>query len=147
MRKLIIVLLTALPIVWAPTGLAAQERSYEKAISESLQQMLDAWNRDDLDAHIAPYADSATWMTSNGLLRGRDAIRASLVKSFQRGTDLIGHLRFSDNEFHPLDTNTVMTTGAFHLSNLPSGREINGRSTLIWVRHGTKWSIIHDHSS
>jgi hypothetical protein len=40
-----------------------------------------------------------------------------------------------------------MTTGAFHLTNLPSGREINGRSTLIWVLRGGKWLIKHDHSS
>ena len=99
------------------------------------------------DAHIAPYADSATWMTGNGLLRGKDAIRASLVKSFQREGKLVGDLRFSDTEFHALDANAVMTTGAFHLTNLPSGREINGRSTLIWVRRGSKWLILHDHSS
>jgi uncharacterized protein (TIGR02246 family) len=146
MRHLI-TLLAFFPLVLGASELPAQQSSYESAISESLQQMLDAWNRDDLDAHIAPYADSATWMTSNGLLRGRAAIRASLVKSFQRGTDLIGELRFSDTEFHPLDTNTVMTTGAFHLTNLPSGRDLNGRSTLIWVRRNSKWLIIHDHSS
>lgn len=130
-----------------PYSLRAQQGSYEAAINASLQQMLDAWNGDNLEAHIAPYADSATWMTANGVLHGKDAIRASLIKAFQRGTDLLGELSFSETEFHPLDTNTVMTTGAFHLTGLPSGRDISGRSTLIWVRRGSKWQIMHDHSS
>ena len=147
MRRWITSLLVIMPIVFGGSALVAQDRSFEASINASLQQMLDAWNRNDLDTHVAPYADSATWMTGRGLLRGRAAIRASLVKSFMRGEDLVGDLRFSETEFRSLDTNTVMTTGAFQLTNMPSGKDINGRSTLIWVRRGTKWQIVHDHSS
>jgi hypothetical protein len=33
------------------------------------------------------------------------------------------------------------------VAKLPSGKDINGQSTLIWKRSGGKWQIIHDHSS
>jgi hypothetical protein len=41
----------------------------------------------------------------------------------------------------------MMTNGSFHLDSLPSGRTIDGQSTLIWHLDKGKWEIIHDHSS
>ena len=109
--------------------------------------MLNAWNADNLDAHIAPYADEATWTSPTGLLRGKPAIRESLVKSFQRGTDLAGRLKFDPPVFTRLGPDYMMSNGGFHLDSLPSGRTIDGQSTLIWHRTGGRWQIIHDHSS
>jgi ketosteroid isomerase-like protein len=57
----------------------------QSAIRSQLDQMLTAWNADDLEAHIASYADSATWTTSTGLLKGKPAIRETLIKGFRRG--------------------------------------------------------------
>lgn len=109
--------------------------------------MLTAWNRNDLDAHVSAYADSATWTTARGLLHGKSAIRESLVKSFKRGDDLLGDLSFGPSEFTRLGPDHMMTNGSFKVAGLPSGKDINGQSTLIWKRNGAKWRIIHDHSS
>jgi uncharacterized protein (TIGR02246 family) len=119
----------------------------EPMIRQQLQGMLTAWNADNLDAHIAPYADDATWTTANGLLKGKAAIRESLVKGFLRDGDLVGDLSFGSTEFTRLGPDYMMTNGSFHVANLPSGRTINGQSTLIWRRDGAIWRIIHDHSS
>jgi uncharacterized protein (TIGR02246 family) len=109
--------------------------------------MLAAWKADDLEGHIAPYADDATWTTATGLLRGKPAIRETLTKGFRRGSDLVGHLTFGPTEFTQLGPDYMMTNGSFHLDSLPSGRPIDGQSTLIWRRSKGKWEIIHDHSS
>lgn len=119
----------------------------QAAIQQELNAMLAAWNRNDLDAHMAPYAETASWTTSTGLLHGKAAIRATLVRSFQRGDDLLGELSFGQSEFRRLSADVMMTNGSFRVGGLPSGKDINGQSTLIWQRIGGKWQIVHDHSS
>ena len=143
MKKLFVLALLLLGI----TGAASAQDAAETAIQKELDGMLDAWNRDDLDAHLAPYADSATWTTSTGLLHGKAAIRETLVKSFQRGTELVGELSFGKAVFRRLGPDAMVTNGSFQVSNLPNGKAINGQSTLIWKRVGGKWQILHDHSS
>ena len=127
----------------APTDGAAAEA----AIQAQLSSMLTAWNADNLDAHIAPYADNATWTSATGLLRGEPESPEPLLKGFQRGTDLAGRLKFDPPVFTRLGPDYMMTNGGFHLDSLPSGRTIDGQSTLIWHRASGKWEIIHDHSS
>lgn len=144
MKKLL--LIAALLLVGAPT-LHAQEDNARTLIQKELDDMLAAWNRDDLDAHIAAYADSATWTTATGLLRGKAAIKQTLVRSFQRGSDLLGELSFGKSEFRRLSEDVMVTNGSFTVGKLPSGQDINGQSTLIWKRVGGRWQIVHDHSS
>jgi uncharacterized protein (TIGR02246 family) len=129
------------PVAQEPAGAA------ESAIQRELDAMREAWNRDDLDAHLAPYADSATWTTATGLLHGKTAIRETLVKSFQRGNELVGELSFGKAVFRRLGPDAYVTNGSFRVGNLPNGKDINGQSTLIWRRSGSKWQILHDHSS
>lgn len=140
-------LLTAVLLVIGMAGAASAQDADEAAIQHELDAMLEAWNRNDLDAHLAAYADSATWTTSTGLLHGKAAIRASLVKSFQRENDLLGDLSFGKAVFRRLGPDAMVTNGSFQVANLPNGRAINGQSTLIWKRTGKKWQILHDHSS
>ena len=143
MKKLIVFAMLLLGL----TGSAAAQDGAETAIQKELDAMLVAWNKDDLDAHIAPYADSATWTTATGLLRGRAAIRETLVRSFLRGSDLVGELSFGKAEFRRLGPDAMMTNGSFRVGNLPSGKSIDGQSTLIWKRIDGRWRILHDHSS
>ena len=144
----ILIALVAAACAGAPRPAATPADSgAEAAIQNQLATMLTAWNSDNLDAHIAPYADNATWTSANGLLRGKPVIRETLVKGFQRGPDLAGRLSFGPSVFTRLGPDYMMTNGSFHLDSLPSGRTIDGQSTLIWHRNGAKWEIIHDHSS
>jgi len=140
-------LLLALSVMACASAPRAADTGAEPAIRQQLQVMLDAWKADNLDGHIAPYADDATWTTATGLLKGKAAIRESLVKGFLRDGNLLGDLTFGPTEFTRLGPDYMMTNGAFHVANLPSGRPIDGQSTLIWRRDGSGWRIIHDHSS
>jgi uncharacterized protein (TIGR02246 family) len=139
-------LVATLLLTAGATMLPAQDNA-EALIQRELDDMLTAWNRDDLDAHIAAYADSATWTTATGLLYGKAAIKQSLVRAFQRGSDLLGELSFGKSEFRRLSDDVMMTNGSFKVGKLPSGKDINGQSTLIWKRIGGRWRIVHDHSS
>lgn len=142
-------LMLAMMLACSATVSRAQETATtaEIAIQHELDEMLAAWNRDDLDAHLAPYADSATWTTSTGLLHGKSVIRESLTRAFRRGDELVGELSFGKSGFRRLGPDAMMTNGSFKVGNLPGGKDINGQSTLIWKRTGGKWQIIHDHSS
>jgi uncharacterized protein (TIGR02246 family) len=134
-------------LLTATSGVAAAQDTPQAVIQRELDQMLAAWNHDDLDAHIAAYHDSATWTTSSGLLHGKQAIRQTLIRAFQRGSDLAGELSFGKSEFRILSDDVIMTNGSFTVSKLPSGKDIHGQSTLIWKRNGSRWQIVHDHSS
>ena len=144
MKKL---LLLAILLVMAAAPAANAQDNAQSLIQKELDEMLAAWNRDDLDAHIAAYADSATWTTSTGLLHGKTAIRQTLVRSFQRGNELLGELSFGPSVFRRLSDDVMVTNGSFTVGKLPSGKDINGQSTLIWKRMGGRWQIVHDHSS
>ena len=143
MKKL---LLIAGLLLSAVSGAQAQDNA-QALIQKELDDMLVAWNRDDLDAHIAAYADSATWTTATGLLHGKAAIKQTLIRSFQRGNELLGELSFGKSVFRRLSDDVMVTNGSFTVAKLPSGKDINGQSTLIWKRIGGRWQIVHDHSS
>jgi uncharacterized protein (TIGR02246 family) len=131
----------------ATASYAQKSDNAQALIQQELDDMLAAWNRDDLAAHVKAYADSATWTTSTGLLYGKAAITQTLTKSFLRGTDLLGELAFGKSEFRRLSDDVMVTHGSFTVAKLPSGKDINGQSTLIWKRIGGRWQIVHDHSS
>ena len=141
----ILVLISGL-ILAVASGAHAQDNA-QALIQKELDAMLVAWNRDDLDAHIAAYADSATWTTATGLLHGKAAIKQTLIRSFQRGNELLGELSFGKSVFRRLSDDVMVTNGSFTVSKLPSGKDINGQATLIWKRIGGRWQIVHDHSS
>ena len=136
-------------LLCACAGVASAQKTddAEALIQRELDDMLAAWNRDDLQAHVKAYADSATWTTSNGLLHGKAAITETLTKAFLRGSDLLGDLSFGKSEFRRLSADVMMTNGSFKVAGLPGGKDINGQSTLIWKRTGGRWQIVHDHSS
>jgi ketosteroid isomerase-like protein len=145
--KRVFYICTLLLCASAGAAFAQKTDDAQALIQRELDDMLTAWNRDDLQAHVKAYADSATWTTSTGLLHGKAAITQTLTKSFLRGTDLLGELSFGKSEFRRLSADVMVTNGSFKVAGLPSGKDINGQSTLIWKRIGGRWQIVHDHSS
>jgi ketosteroid isomerase-like protein len=118
--------------------------SDEAAIRGTLDGMAQAWNAADLPAHVAPYLDSAAFMTGAGPVRGRERTAASLERSFWRGGRPTRALRFERVETQPLGANHALATGRFVLSG--DGAERSGWFTLVWVRTAAGWRILHDHS-
>lgn len=109
------------------------------------QATADAWNRADLDAHVAAYADSAVFMAP-GPVAGRERIRASLARGFWRDGRPAQQLRYEALDVRPLGARHALMTGRFVLHG--GGRpERSGWFTLVWERTDAGWRIVHDHSA
>src|ERR687890_841778 len=72
------------PLLTAPVPGPRLAGAEEAVVRRKLQSTADAWNRADLAGHVAPYADSAAFMTSRGPMIGRDKIEANLGGGFWR---------------------------------------------------------------
>ena len=115
------------------------------AIRAVLNTQAAAWNRGDIDAYLAGYAQSDdTMFVGTDVTRGwtnvRDRYKAKYDSPAKMGT-----LVFSDLDLRPLGNDDVIVTGAWKLT-----RETDtphGRFTLIFHRRPEGWRIVYDHSS
>ena len=116
------------------------------AIPPALQSSADAWNNADLPGHVRPYADSATFMGSNGPIQGRDRVSDSLARSFWRDGKPRQQLSFDRITVRELGDGHALATGHFVLTG-GSEADRSGWFSLIWEKTAGRWEIIHDHSS
>lgn len=141
-RSLLLALL--LLIIAAPPGRA--QPAAETAIPGLLDASAEAWNRADLDGHVAIYADSARFMTSNGPVTGRHRTRALLEQHFFRDGQPIQQLHFEQVVVLPLGAAHALVTGRFVLTG-GGEEERSGWFSTVWAWNGQRWETIHDHSS
>jgi ketosteroid isomerase-like protein len=131
--------------LYAPAVLA-QIPAPEDTIPRLLDESAEAWNRADLDGHVAIYADSARFMTGSGPVTGRHRTRALLEQHFWRDGRPIQQLRFERIEVTPLGAEHALVTGHFVLTG-GGEEEQSGWFSTIWAWNGRRWQTIHDHSS
>jgi uncharacterized protein (TIGR02246 family) len=115
-------------------------------LRREMQELADAWNRNDLAGHVAAYGDSAVFMVARGPLIGRERIRASLERSFWVDGKPRQQLRFEEIEIRMLGSRDARVMGRFVLFG-GGLAEASGRFTTIWEKIDGRWRIIHDHSS
>ena len=133
---------STLPVPDVPGDGAAAEQELRAALSASA----DGWNRGDLEAHLAPYADSATFMTASGPARGKARTRELLQRAYWADGRPRQTLGFSELEVRALGSGHALVLGRFRLSG-GDRPEATGRFSLVWARTRDGWRIIHDHSS
>jgi uncharacterized protein (TIGR02246 family) len=126
------------------TGMAPVNDA-ETAIPAIMNAMAEAWNTNDLAAHIRPYADSATFMGNNGPIRGRDRVGESLARSFWRDGKAKQRLSFDRITIRPLGEYHALQTGHFLLTG-GGESDKQGWFSLTWEKTAAGWRIIHDHS-
>jgi ketosteroid isomerase-like protein len=148
-RRFVLAIVTTLFVLSGPGGpspRASQSAGPDgAALIGSLQTTAEMWNRGDIDGFMAPYAESATYMTPAGLI-GVDAMRARYVAKYFTGTKPDQQLRFDQLEVRALGTGHALMTGRFTLAG--GGKaEQTGRFSLVWLRTPGGWRILHDHSS
>lgn len=132
-----------------PAGPDATPGVYDAMEADLLAAMeasAAAWNRADLDGHVAIYSDESTFMTRNGPLRGRDAIRDVLARGFWNEGRPAQQLRFEELDVRPLGPDHALLTGRFVLTG-GDRPEATGRFSTVWARTPEGWRLIHDHSS
>jgi uncharacterized protein (TIGR02246 family) len=134
------------PLLTAPVPGPRLAEADEAEVRRKLQSTADAWNRADLAGHVAPYADSAGFMTGRGPMIGRDKIEASLRAGFWRQGKPLQTLRYEHVSVRALGKDHALVTGRFVLTG-GSRPDATGWFTLVWERQPHGWREIHDHSS
>jgi ketosteroid isomerase-like protein len=115
-------------------------------ILATLRSSADAWNRADLDGHLAVYVDSATFMTAMGPRPGLAPAREGLLRTYWRDGRPRQALSFEQIVTRRLSDDSAMQTGRFMLSG-GGEAEQSGWFTLVWIRTASGWRIAHDHTS
>jgi uncharacterized protein (TIGR02246 family) len=118
------------------------------AITQLLSVQQVAWNKGDIDAFMTAYWNSPdlTFSGTSGTQRGYEAVQARYKKSYpDRST--MGHLDFSELEFHFTGDDGALVLGHWHLTRDKDKGDIGGVFSLVWQRFPEGWRIIHDHTS
>ena len=129
----------------APVG-AQGPHATEQAIRLLLDESVAAWNRGDLDGHLADNADSISFMTGKGPIIGRHRTAEALRRSFFRDGKPIQQLRFEQVTIRRLGEGHALVVGRFVLEG-GGEPEHSGWFSTVWERQAGGWRVIHDHSS
>lgn len=146
MRILPILCLTGL-IAWsALPALAAEDAS--AAIRSVLDQEAQAWNQADLKAFVTPYAAHCTLVGSGQI---SETTREKVLTHYEQkypSPAAMGKLTFSALTVHPIDADSAVVTGRWHLDReTAAGGGAGGVFSLVFQRIDGRWQIILDHTS
>jgi len=134
----------AVPAAAARGQMAAP--SPEPEIRALLDESAAAWNRGDLDGHLADNADSITFMTGRGPITGKDKTAEALRRGFFRDGRPVQSLRFEQVTVRPLGERYALVVGRFILTG-GGEQERSGWFSTVWEQRTEGWRVIHDHSS
>jgi len=116
------------------------------AIRAVLDAQVAAWNRGDIEAYMAGYAqgDETTFVSGDTVTHGWKTVLERYKKKYDSRAKM-GTLAFSNLVLRPLGKDDVVATGAWHLTRQADAP--HGRFTLIVHRTPAGWRIVYDHSS
>ena len=133
--------LIALALIAAAPGLAPAQAQ----LMAAMQGSAAGWNAGDLDRFMAVYADDATFVTKNGVLRGKAAIADRYRPSFVGGGNARGQLSFQPLAFRTLGPAVQLLIARWTLTGGPTPQ--TGLTSLVFERRPVGWRIVADHSS
>jgi uncharacterized protein (TIGR02246 family) len=117
-------------------------------INHDIGEMLGAWQVGDVEAMHKYYADDATWVS--GSFDAPIAGWQNYVPKYlqeRKGFTGIQLLTKNINIFHYGDT--AWACYQWQFVGLAEGRPMNarGQTTLVFVKQGNRWLIVHNHTS
>lgn len=142
----------------------AAEQGTEKALVEVrtlIQTQVEAWNRGDLDAFTAVYAEDAAFLSPNGLTRGRDEVLSRYRKRYP-DRKAMGRLSLEPIEMRPAAGTEFTELGGARPSRVhgvsvaarweisyhdePEKEPASGLTLIVFRRTRDGWEIIQDAS-
>lgn len=115
-------------------------------VHAALDTSVAAWNRGDLDAHVAVYADSAVLLPATegrGPAQARHTFERFFAVPAERPTLMLDSLQLK-----ALGDAHVLVRGQYVLQGgRVDGAPRRGWFTEVWAHTAEGWRIIHDHSS
>lgn len=123
----------------------AQTKTAEKQIIESMNQAAEQWNKGDLDGYMSLYDTAATMMMPSGRQK-INGVRQLYEKYYFEDGKPKQQLSYDTYEFTPLGKDYALLTGRFVLKASEKLKERTGTFSLVFIRRGNTWKILHDHS-
>lgn len=143
------VLVLGLPLALAACHPAppASAEPLKAQIQAMLTRSARNWNRGDLDAFVDDYvnSDRTTYVGRSGVIHGRAAIRAVYAPRFAPGAQH-DSLSFEGLEVDSLAPGVIHVL-AFYVLSRGDSVVARGPTSLVMLREGSRWRIVHDHSS
>ena len=118
----------------------------QAAIDRANEAYLDALERSDARGYAALFAADAVSMPARGtMVRGRDAIQASIAEAFKHIAFLDGMIRTTETH---VDGSTAYEIGrySFDVSSGGVASTLAGRYVVVWRKIGGEWKIAVDAS-
>jgi len=123
-------------------------------VGDVLAAQSAAWNRGDLEAFVASYAEDATFLTSSGVTHGRKGVLERYRKRYP-DQKAMGKLTLTVMEARPLGVdvasgtvNALSVAAHWKLDHPgdPAAKPAEGSTLLVFRRHGGRWEIVQDAS-
>lgn len=127
------------------TGAGPDRPAVWSEVAGMLEHGAAAWNAGDLEAFVGDYTSDATFVTSQGLVRGTAEIRSRYAARFEPGASR-DSLTFRLLDVDQLGPRTVALVARWVLSRGDSVTA-SGPTSLVLKKAGGRWRIAHDHSS
>lgn len=121
-----------------------------------VQQQVAAWNKGDLEAFCAVYADDAVFVSppraanadagvaaSDGVTRGRSEVLARYKKRYPDGKAM-GQLTIVPHDVR--ETKDAVSISAKWTLSYPDKAPLTGNTVIVLVRSKLGWKIVHDAS-
>jgi ketosteroid isomerase-like protein len=117
-------------------------------IDHNIGEMLGAWQVGDVEAMHRFYADDATWVagTDDPPVVGWQNY-AGKYEETRRGLGGVQLIRRNTNIFHYEDTAWACYQWEFDGTVNGQGIVAHGQTTLVFVKKGDQWLIVHNHTS
>lgn len=125
-------------------------------VMDLVQRQVGAWNRGDLEAFCAVYADDAVFVSpprpatpdagtaaNDGVTRGRGEVLARYKKRYPDGKAM-GQLAIDPYDVR--ETNDAVSISAKWTLRYPDKPALSGNTVIVLVRGKTGWKIVHDAS-
>lgn len=115
----------------------------EAAIRQVMTDQERDWNKGDIRAFMAGYADSACFISLKGRTCGREAVTANYLRNYPDQAAM-GQLSFAELEVLPAGADRAWCTGTWKLDRAHDTK--GGGFSLFWVRTPQGWRILRDHT-
>jgi uncharacterized protein (TIGR02246 family) len=118
----------------------------ESQIKAVLTTQVESWNRGDIPAFVATYADDCIFVGKK-LTQGRAQLLERYRKTYPTPAAM-GHLTFTSLAIHLLDADVATVTAEWHLDrSREGGGPVAGIFSLVFHRQNGLWKIALDHTS
>ncbi|MGB7022160.1 MAG: nuclear transport factor 2 family protein [Candidatus Acidiferrales bacterium] len=130
------------------TPLPEISQSISEQIDHDIGEMLGAWQVGDVEAMHKYYADDATWVagTYDPPIAGWQNYVPKYEQS-RKGVSSVQLIRKNTTIFHYGDT--AWASYQWEFQGFVEGRATtaHGQTTLVFVKSGARWLIVHNHTS